>query len=137
MNGFMSVLTTLSGVAFALLLVWIMLAFFTRTRKIAGIAIITSTYLWALELWLVSAATVFALWGWIGFLIGVALFGFGVVPLAAIALALNGRWNDLGALAVFVVIIAGLRFVGIALTAASGKASRLATLEASSSAIAN
>ena len=106
-------LSLLSQIASALLLIWIPLALFRSTRAFAGSAIFTSTYIWGAGLWFMSTVAVLNLWGWIALLVGLLLFGVGVVPIALVALVLNGQWSQAGYLMWLLIQVLGLRLFAV------------------------
>lgn len=89
----------LSWIAFFLtILVLLPLSFFKKTRPFAGFMLMTASYVFGLAAWLKGFLWAYNIWGVVGVLIGVFLFGVGVVPVGALALLLNGMWEPLFAL---------------------------------------
>ena len=56
-----------------------------------------------------------ALWGVLAVIIGLFLFGVGVVPIAMLATLFNGMWLELGLLFLAVILTFGCRLLGIVL----------------------
>ncbi len=85
----------LEGYRLLLPISWIVLAvivivllpmcLFKRSRPFAGFGFIAASYLFGITTWLLGAVITFGSFGWIGLIIGLLLFGIGVVPLALIA----------------------------------------------------
>ena len=61
------------------------LAFFHRTRQFAGTSMFFVSWLFGITTWFLGATITFATWGWVGLLIGLFLFGVGVVPVGVLA----------------------------------------------------
>lgn len=80
-----------------------------RTRAVAGHGMYIVSWVWGVALWMAATAMLLNLWGGWGFVIGVLLLGVGSVPVAAVASLIHGEWTYLGALAVGVVLVFGLR----------------------------
>lgn len=55
------------------------------------------------------------LWGPIAVIIGLFIFGIGVVPIAMLATLFNGMWIELGFLVLAIILTFGFRFFGIGL----------------------
>ena len=80
------------------ILVLLPLSFFKKTRPSSGFMLMMASYVFGLAAWLKGFLWAYNIWGVVGVLIGVFLFGVGVVPVGAIALLLNGMWQPLFAL---------------------------------------
>ena len=61
------------------------MAAFPRTRFHAGLGLYITSWLFGITTWLLGAGITFAVYGWVGLVIGLFLFGIGVVPLAIFA----------------------------------------------------
>ena len=84
-----------------------------KTRSIAGIGLIITSYFFGVTTWLLGAAVTFGSFGWIGLIIGLLIFGVGVVPLAIIGAIFKLHDGGLGAVLFFMVVITWLaRFGG-------------------------
>lgn len=78
-----------------------------RLRYWAALGIYCSSYLFGLECWLVSVGVCYVIGGWLLVIIGVAIAGVGVIPIAAGALAVTGHWHHLlTVLGIIVVVVA-------------------------------
>jgi hypothetical protein len=60
------------------------LAIWRRTRGAAGVGLMVTSYIFGLTTWLLGTAVTFGSFGWLGIIIGLLVFGVGVVPLAII-----------------------------------------------------
>lgn len=80
------------------ILVLLPLSFFKKTRPSSGFMLMMASYVFGLAAWLKGFLWAYNIWGVVGVLIGVFLFGVGVVPVGAIALLFNGMWQPFFAL---------------------------------------
>ncbi|MFB6182227.1 MAG: hypothetical protein ABEJ24_05025 [Candidatus Magasanikbacteria bacterium] len=94
------------------LFVFTPLAFFRKTKAWSGIAIFYSSYLYGATLWLLSAITAYSLWGAGALIIGLMIFGVGVLPVAFLASLIHGEWLFLGGLTFMTFLTFGSRFLG-------------------------
>jgi hypothetical protein len=62
--------------------VLIPLAVWRKTRHVAGVGLLITSYVFGITLWFLSAAIAFGAFGWFGLIVGLLFFGVGVVPLA-------------------------------------------------------
>lgn len=84
----------LSSIAlFLTILILLPLSFFKKTMSFSGSMLLIASYVFGLAAWLKGFLWAYNLWGVIGVLIGVFLFGVGVVPVGALALLLHGMWG--------------------------------------------
>jgi hypothetical protein len=81
------------------LLVLLPLALIKRLRIVSVFGLGITAMLSGLHMWLISFLAVYSYWGIVGSLIGLAMGGVGVIPLAFIAAAFNGDWSITGDLA--------------------------------------
>lgn len=107
----------IAGLALSSMILWLPLAAFASTRSWAGGGIILVSYAFGASIWIIAAGTLYSLWGVLGLLVGIFLFGFGVVPLAVIALLVSGAWSLGISLVFWVVLIFAVRAFGYWLTA--------------------
>jgi hypothetical protein len=103
-------------------LVLLPLAFVRRTSGGAAIALFIASYLFGATMWFASAAFTFSYFGWVGLILGLVFFGFGVFPMALWALFVGfGQaalaWMLIG---MFIATI-GTRLIGAAALARSGR----------------
>jgi hypothetical protein len=91
------------------------LALFKKTRPIGAMGFVVSYYTLGLIVWLWSliVAKVFAGTFWL--IVGILLAGFGVIPIALIAAALEGEWSLIVGIVVPGVIAFILRTIGFIL----------------------
>jgi len=89
------------------------LSFFDKTKEFAGKGFLYSSYFFGAVLWLWSLVIAFNLWGWVAIVIGLLLFGVGVVPIAFLAALFAGLWSTLGYLILLLILTWVTRSVGI------------------------
>ena len=89
------------------------LALIRKTRPVGAVALVLSSYVYGLTLWMWSLLLVATLWGIIAVVIGLILAGVGVVPIAMLATAINGEWAVTGELAFLLLLVFGSRFLGM------------------------
>lgn len=99
------------------------LALWRKTRGVAGVGLVVTSYIFGLTTWLLGAAVTFGSFGWFGLFIGLFALGMGVVPLAIIG-ALFKLDNGRLALVLFVMVVVtlGARLVGGYAASNSGNA---------------
>jgi hypothetical protein len=93
---FVNVLNSIA--LFLTILILLPLSFFKKTMPFSGSMLLIASYVFGLAAWLKGFLWAYNIWGVVGVLIGVFLFGVGVVPVGALALLLNGMWEPLFAL---------------------------------------
>lgn len=86
-------------------IVWllILLSLAPRLRNFTGNGIVLGTYIGGAIFWLVCFYITYSLWGFLGILIGVGMFGLGVFFTALLALIFSGQF--MGALGVAFVLL--------------------------------
>ena len=90
------------------------MAAFPRTSSQAGLGLYITSWLFGITTWLLGAGITFAVYGWVGLVIGLFLFGIGVVPLAIFAAFFLIKNTSLGvSLIVMFIIVFAARFGGI------------------------
>lgn len=89
------------------------LAIWRKTRRNASIGLLIASYIFGITTWLLGAAVTFGSFGWFGLIVGLLIFGIGVVPLAIIGAMFTLHDGGL-ALVLFVmaVVALGARFGG-------------------------
>jgi hypothetical protein len=112
-----------AGVCLLIDAVLLPLAIFRRLRGPISFALVVSSYVYGLSLWLYSCLLAFILWGYAGLYVGLAFVGVGVVPVAFIATLLGSHWHQLGAILLVVALTYGARIGGILLAASAEQAS--------------
>ena len=99
--------------ALAIVLLLIPLAIWRKTRGIAGVGLVITSYIFGLTTWLLGAAITFGSFGWLGLIIGLFIFGVGVVPLAIIGAFFKLEDGGLAlVLLVMMVVALSARFGG-------------------------
>ena len=84
---------------------------FGKTRVFAAIGLLICSYVFGVTLWVFSLLLTLYLWGWIGVVLGLAIAGVGIVPIAFLAALFKGQWTVLDTLFVMVVATFGVRFL--------------------------
>lgn len=98
-------------------LVLLPMALFKSTRGKAGVGLFTASWLFGITTWMLGAAVTFATYGIGGFILGLLLFGVGVVPIAIFAAFFKLHATGLGvSLIVMSIIVYVCRAGGTALT---------------------
>lgn len=111
-------LQTISAITLIVLVVVLLpLSFFSRTRSFSGSGILISSYVFGLTLWVWGFLLTYVLWGGFAVILGLFLFGVGVVPIAMLATLFKGMWPTLGELVFLTVLVFGLRFTAFWLLA--------------------
>ena len=113
-------------IALGIAILLLPLAAFKATRAFAGLSLTILSYLFGATAWLYGAACSFAAFGWVGLIIGLALAGIGVVPLAMIAGIFKADVPIIVTWILLALVAATLlaRFTGMAIMAASGDGRR-------------
>lgn len=121
-------LDIINGILFlAVIVVFLPLAIFRRTRPYAGAGIYFSSFFFGLTLFVWSLLITYSLWGIVGIVTGLLLMGFGIVPIAILACLFHGLWSVIGQLLLLLAISLGTRFFGIYLMMRSVDPSTAAT----------
>lgn len=101
------------GVVFwVVVLLLLPLALIPPARGFAGGGILIASYIFGGVLWVWSMAFTYEVWGLVAVIIGLFIFGVGVVPIAMLAALLNGQWELLGMFALLIAITFGSRILG-------------------------
>lgn len=96
------------------------LSVFKRLRGFTGGGIFLSSFIFGLVSWLLGFILTYSIWGVWAVIIGIFFMGFGVVPIALLATAINGYWEPFFTVLVLIVLTFGARIVGM-LIAESGE----------------
>ena len=92
------------------------LAFFRKTRPAAGLGLFIASWLFGLTTWTLGVTITFLAYGWVGLIIGLLLFGVGVVPMGIFAAFFNIKSVSLGfSMIVMLIVIYVARGAGAAL----------------------
>jgi hypothetical protein len=103
------------GITYIVNLLLLALAIFRRTRAFAGAGFFLTSYVHALALWITSLNFVYLAWGTKWVVIGLLLFGGGIVPMALWVSWLQSPWIHVGSLLMMVVFPIGTRVLGLIL----------------------
>ena len=113
---FIEILNPISQFAFALLIVvFLPLAIFKRTRGISGVVFFYYSYLFGAIVWFVGLATTLIHWGGWGLFIGLFLLGVGVVPLGIIGEFLYSSSSQGFYFLFLLVLVFVFRYIGVTL----------------------
>ena len=80
-----------------------------ETRLFAGVGLLICSYVFGALLWAFGFLVTYNLWGIFGLVIGLMLFGVGVVPIAILATLFKGMWSTLGLLILGLFAVYGTR----------------------------
>ena len=95
------------------LFVFLPLALWHKTRNAGGVGLLVTSYVFGFTTWLLGAAVTFGSFGWFGLIVGLLVFGVGVVPLAIIgAIFKLDNWGLASVLFVMVIVTLAARFGG-------------------------
>jgi len=88
------------------------LSYFKRTKAAAGTGMLIASIVFGLTLWLWGFLLTYAMWGIGAVIIGLFIFGIGVVPIAMLATLINAEWYTLIELVILTALTFGVRFWG-------------------------
>lgn len=105
----------IAWIAFAVsVLILTPLAFIRRANPFATTCILGASYVIGFTLWLLGLGITFGAFGWLGLLIGLLIFGAGVVPVGIVGAFFKFDNSALAiSMIVMAVIVFGLRFLAI------------------------
>jgi hypothetical protein len=116
-------LYAISYIVFAInLLILLPMGIFKRIRPYAGVGLLISSFAYGATLWFLGLLLTYHLWGIIGLIIGLMIFGIGVVPMAMLATLFNGLWSHLISLVILVLLTFGSRILALFWTASAPSA---------------
>ncbi len=95
--------------------VFLPMALFDKTKLVAAVALVISSYIYGLTVWLWGLIITYFTWGAIGVIIGLVIAGVGVVPMALLASLIGSHWATLIQLLLLVFFTFGSRVVGLRL----------------------
>lgn len=98
------------------LLILLPFCIFRKTKLYASIGLVCSSYIFGITLWFSGFNLTFELWGIVALIIGLAVVGLGVIPMAILATILNGLWSELILLVILGVLAYGTRILGLTLS---------------------
>jgi len=93
--------------------IFIPMTIFKKTRILGGTALMYSSILFGVTLWVYSALMVYIFWGFIGLFIGLFILGIGVVPVGLLASLINGEWMIAGSIIYMLILTLGARIYGL------------------------
>jgi hypothetical protein len=104
-----------SSIAFAIALVVLLpLSAWSETTGAADNGLLIVSYIVGATTWFLGAAVTFGSFGWIGLIIGLFIFGMGVVPLVIIGVLFTLGVSELAVTLCVMVITLATRFAGAA-----------------------
>ncbi len=109
------------AVLLGMLILFIPLSMFRRTRAVAGLGIFALSYLLGLTLWVWSLILTFKLWGIFAVILGLFFVGVGIVPIALLAVLFHGDWATLGDLLLLIICVPVSRSFGLYLAAQAAR----------------
>ena len=103
-------LMSAAGFAFWIcLLVLLPLSFFRTTRVFSLWGLMAASFVFGAFVWVWGFLVTYSLWGLLGLVIGLFIFGVGVVPVGIVAALLHGEWTTMCWLIGLVVLTFGTR----------------------------
>ena len=96
------------------------LSLFKKPKAKCGVVLIYSSYVLGLQLWLSGLLLTLKLWGIWAAIIGILIFGVGVVPIALLATAFKGMWSEFFQLILSILIVFGVRSFGFFVISKAG-----------------
>ncbi len=106
------VLASLWVFAFVLLIV-VPLSFIQPCRPFAASALLISSYVFGLTVWIEALLVTEVLWGTFAVIIGLSFAGVGIVPVGILASLFHGAWSRFWDLIVLAAVTYGLRFYAV------------------------
>ena len=94
------------------LIVVLPISFFKKPKGLCGIILLNSSYILGLQLWLSGLMLTLQIWGIWAAIIGILLFGVGVIPIALIATSVKGMWNEGFQILLSVLVVFATRMLG-------------------------
>ncbi|QHP70445.1 hypothetical protein EI171_26040 [Bradyrhizobium sp. LCT2] len=89
------------------------LAVFRRTRIISAFGFFSSSYIFGTCLWMMGLLSAYFYWGLKSIIIGMCLFGVGVVPVALLASLFNSDWTAIAMMLTGVALTYGTRMLAL------------------------
>lgn len=110
------ILNYISQIAFVFLtLVFLPLSIFKKTRGISGTVFIYYSYLYGAIVWLLGLAMTLIHWGGWGLIIGLFLFGVGVVPMGIVGEFIYSSSSQGFMFLLSLALVFIFRYIGLAL----------------------
>jgi hypothetical protein len=82
------------------------------TRGFSAMGFMIASFAFGAILWVWGMAYTYSVWGLFAVIVGLVLFGVGVVPIAMFAALVHGDWSNLGLFVVTAAIMIGCRVLG-------------------------
>ena len=83
------------------------------TRFIAAIGFVIASFVFGAMMWCCGLGVTYEAWGLGGVIIGLVFAGVGIVPVAMLAVLLQGEWQALIGFVILLVLTFGLRALGL------------------------
>ena len=113
--------TIFGGLVIGSALLFGVLSLMPKKRGLAGAGVLFTSMLLAALLWIWALAFTYESWGLIPVIVGLLLFGIGIVPIALLAAVVESQWLTLGLLLALMVCIHAYRVFGTNLLRLAGK----------------
>jgi len=101
------------GISVLCFFVFLPMTILKKTRKWGGTALAFSSLLFGATLWIYSALIAYILWGSIGLLFGLFIFGIGVVPISLLAALVNNEMMIVGSIIYILILTLVTRSLGL------------------------
>lgn len=95
------------------ILILLPLSLFKKTGAVGGAGMYISSYIFGVTLWFLGLLLTYFTWGFWGVFIGLVLAGVGVVPMAMLAMLINGEILTFVVLIILTMLTFGMRALGI------------------------
>lgn len=129
-NHLLPVLVNIGSVVLAVdILVLLPLSLSRSLRPFTVSTLVISSYVFGATLWLTGLALTYYLWGLFAVLVGLFIFGVGVVPIALLATRIKGMWAQFWSLWLLLVLTFMFRFIGIFIGSSIASRSRISGAE--------
>lgn len=92
------------------ILILLPLLMLNKTRSITSIGLLISSYIFGVTLWFWGLILTFYYWGFLAVIIGLFIFGVGVVPIALLATIINTEWSLVGQIILMILFTYGSRY---------------------------
>lgn len=106
-------------VTLLVVLLFLPLSLLRAARRFTSIAILISSYVLGLTLWMEGLLLTYVIWGGFAVFVGLFLAGIGVVPVAMLATLINGMWFRLAELVVLTFMTFGSRALAFKIAAST------------------
>ncbi|MEL1250529.1 hypothetical protein [Aurantiacibacter gilvus] len=119
--------TAFEATCWATLLLLVPLAIIPRSRGLAAMGFGLVSFIFGAILWVWALAFTYDVWGLVAVILGLFLFGIGIVPIGFIAALVHGEWELLGFFVLLLALTYGCRILANWLAGkAQERAARLA-----------